>query len=79
MGILSESKIKLLILPHLSVGKIGFKSRLCLVKVLQLIFKRMKTGCQWRELSIKEYFGSETVSWQIIYYYFHKWSIDGSF
>lgn len=79
MGILSESKINLLILPHLSVGKRGFKSRICLVKVLQLILKRMKTGCQWRELSIKEYFGEETVSWQTIYYYFHKWSVDGSF
>lgn len=79
MGIPSESKIKLLILPHLSVGKRGFKSKLCLIKVVQLIFKRLKTGCQWRELSIKEYFMSKKVSWQTIYYCFHKWSVDGSF
>lgn len=39
----------------------------------------MKTGCQWRELSLKEYFSKETISWQLIYYYFNKWSKDGSF
>ncbi len=79
MGIPSESKIKELILPYLSVGKRGFKSKICLVKVVQLILKRMKTGCQWRELSVGEYFKEETVGWQLIYYYFHKWSMDGSF
>lgn len=49
------------------------------VKIVQLILKRMKTGCQWRELSIKEYFENEGPSWQTVYYYFHKWSNDGSF
>ncbi|CAA7193727.1 hypothetical protein CHRY9293_00139 [Chryseobacterium potabilaquae] len=39
----------------------------------------MKTGCQWRELSLKEYFSKETISWQLIYYYFNKWSKNGSF
>ncbi len=44
-----------------------------------LILKRLKTGCQWRELSIKEYFDDGEVCWQTIYYYFNKWSQDGSF
>lgn len=39
----------------------------------------MKTGCQWRELSIKEYFTTDGPSWKTVYYYFHKWSKDGSF
>ncbi|XJR87528.1 transposase [Elizabethkingia anophelis] len=43
------------------------------------IIKRLKTGCQWRELSLKEYFSKETISWQLIYYYFNKWCKDGSF
>lgn len=67
-----------MILPHLSVGKRGFKSKFDLLKIVQLILKRLKTGCQWRELSLKEYF-SEKISWQTIYYYFNKWSKDGSF
>ena len=79
VGIISEDKVRYLIIPFLSVGKRGFKSKVCLIKVFLLILKRMKTGCQWRELGIKEYFGEGEVSWQTIYYYFHKWSMDGSF
>jgi transposase len=66
-------------MPYLSKGKRGFPSRLNLLNVFLLIIKRLKTGCQWRELSIKEYFFKEKVSWQSIYYYFNKWSKDGSF
>lgn len=68
-----------MILPHLSKGKRGFKPKIDLVKVILLILKRMKTGCQWRELVVAEHFGTETVQWQNIYYYFNKWSKDGSF
>lgn len=39
----------------------------------------MKTGCQWRELVVAEYFPEGTVKWQNLYYYFNKWSKDGSF
>ena len=74
----SENKIKMLVLPHLSVGKRGKKSKVCLEKVFLLILKRLKTGTQWRELSTREYF-EETVPWQTIHYYFNKWSKDGSF
>ncbi len=76
---MDEVKVARWILPHLSVGKRGFKTRLDLLKVVLLISKRMKTGCQWQELSIKEYFWEEIPSWQTVYYYFHKWSKDGSF
>lgn len=67
------------ILPHLSQGKRGFSTRFDLGKIFRLIIKRLKTGCQWRELSLKEYFPKETISWQLVYYYFSKWSKDGSF
>lgn len=40
--------------------------------------KRLKTGSQWREICTKEYF-EVSVPWQTIYYYFNKWSKDGSF
>ncbi len=79
MGVISENKVREYIVPFLSVGKRGFKSKLCLTKVMLLILKRLKTGCQWRELSIKEYFDDGEVCWQTIYYYFNKWSQDGSF
>ncbi|MDI9363973.1 MAG: transposase [Flavobacterium sp.] len=79
MGVISEDKVREYIVPFLSVGKRGFKSKLCLTKVMLLILMQLKTGCQWRELSIKEYFYNGEVCWQTIYYYFNKWSRDGSF
>ena len=78
MEVQNEIKIKTLVLPYLSVGKRGKKSGLCLLKVFLLILKRLKTGTQWRELSTRDYF-EETVPWQTVYYYFNKWSKDGSF
>lgn len=78
LGVLHEDKIEKLIIPHLSKGKRGFKSRVDLVKVVALIFKRLKTGCQWRELPVKEYLPEGEITWQGIYYYFNKWSKDDS-
>ncbi len=79
MGVISENKVREYNVPLLSVAKRGFGSKQCLTKVMLFILKRLKTGCQWRELSIKEYFDDGEVCWQTIYYYFNKWSRDGSF
>ena len=38
-----------------------------------------KRGVQWRELPIESYFEKGEISWQNVYYYFNKWSKDGSF
>ena len=67
------------IIPFLSVGKRGFSSKFCLMKIITLIFKRLKIECQWREIPIKEQFEEGEISWNTIYYYFNKWSKDGSF
>ena len=47
--------------------------------IFLLILKRLKTGVQWRELPIESYFEKGEISWQNVYYYFNKWSKDGSF
>ncbi|WP_228438469.1 transposase [Chryseobacterium pennae] len=65
--------------PHLSRGKRAFTTKFDLTQVMCLIIKRLKTGCQWRELRLKEYFGREKISWQSINYCFNKWSKGGSF
>ena len=67
------------IIPFLSVGKRGFKSNFDLASIFLLILKRLKTGVQWRELPIEVYFEKGEISWQNVYYYFNKWSKDGSF
>ncbi len=41
------------------------------------ILYRLKTGCQWRQLPMKQFFRGK-YSWQSVYYHFQKWSKDGS-
>ena len=78
-GSLGKDTINNWIIPFLSVGKRGFKSNFDLASIFLLILKRLKTGVQWRELPIEVYFEKGEISWQNIYYYFNKWSKDGSF
>lgn len=77
MGIIDKGTVEKWILPYLSKGKRGFTPRLCMTEVVMAIFYRLKTGCQWRELPIKQ-FTDRDMSWQSVYYYFNKWSKDGS-
>jgi transposase len=44
---------------------------------MQAILYRLKTGCQWRELPIKQFF-RVSYKWESVYYHFQKWSKDGS-
>ena len=67
------------IIPFLSVRKRGFKSNFDLASIFLLILKRLKTGVQWRELPIENYFEKGEISWQNVYYYFNKWSKDVGF
>ena len=78
-GTLGKDTINNWIIPFLSVGKRGFKSNFGLASIFLLILKRLKTGVQWRELPIEVYFEKGEISWQNVYYYFNKWSKDGSF
>ena len=78
-GTLCKDTINNWIIPFLSVGKRGFKSNFDLATIFLLILKRLKTGVQWRELPIEVYFEKGEISWQNVYYYFNKWSKDGSF
>ena len=78
-GTLGKDTINNWIIPFLSVGKRGFKSNFDLASIFLLILNRLKTGVQWRELPIESYFEKGEISWQNVYYYFNKWSKDGSF
>ena len=78
-GTLGKDTINKWIISFLSVRKRGFKSNFDLASIFLLILKRLKTGVQWRELPIESYFEKDEISWQNVYYYFNKWSKDGSF
>lgn len=46
-------------------------------QVIEAILYRLKTGCQWRQLPMKQFF-DKTYRWQSVYHHFQKWSKDGS-
>ena len=46
-------------------------------QVVQAILYRLKTGCQWRELPMKQFFRIK-YSWQSVYHHYQKWCKDGS-
>ena len=48
------------------------KRQRSLKEVLDAMFYLLKTGCQWRMLP------SDFPKWELVYYYFNKWSHDGT-
>ena len=66
------------ILPYLSKGKVGAPQRISRLEIVSAILYRLKTGCQWRQLPVKQFISQENVKWTSIYYHFNKWSKDGS-
>jgi transposase len=77
MGILSKDMIEKWILPYLSLGKRGFKTRVAVIEIVECILYRLKTGCQWRQLPVKQFFSDEQLKWGAVFYYFNKWSKAG--
>jgi transposase len=74
MGIMNKSMIEKWILPHLTVGTRGFEPTVPLAEIVECIFHRLKTGCQWRELPTKQFFTGKVLSWNSVFYYYNKWS-----
>ena len=75
---MDKDTIEKIIVPYLSKGKRGFRSKVPMFQVVKAIFYRLKTGCQWRELPLKQFMDDASVSWQSVYYHFNKWCRDGS-
>jgi len=46
-------------------------------QVVEAIIYRLKTGCQWRQLPMKQFFRVK-YKWPAVYHHFQKWSKDGS-
>lgn len=65
------------ICSYLNFGNPLNNSKVKHYQVIQTILYRLKTGCQWRELPMKEFF-RVSYRWQSVYYHFQKWSKDCS-
>lgn len=75
---LTKRQINQKLVPHISKGKRGPKCKVGLWRIVRAILYRLKTGTQWRELPLGSLFGRHKISWQSVFYYFSKWSKDGS-
>lgn len=79
MEILSKNTIEQYILPNLSIGLRGTECETdFLLEVVSAILYRLKTGCQWRQLPVKQVFTKKVLTWQGVYYHFNEWVKDGS-
>lgn len=74
MGTVDKAMIETWILPHLTIGQRGFETTVPLTQVVECIFYRLKTGCQWRELPTKQFFSDKVLHWNSVFYYYNKWS-----
>lgn len=66
------------IIPYLRVGEVGANLEIPLLSIVKSIFYKLKTGCQWKELPVKQFVDRENTTWNAIYYHFRKWCKDGS-
>jgi transposase len=79
MEILDKDTIDRYIIANLSVGLRGKECSTELMReTVGLILYRLKTGCQWRLLPLKQFYTTESLSWQGVYYHFNEWVKDGS-
>jgi transposase len=76
---LSENEFQRFILPHLSQGKRGPKTKLSFHQIFQYILKVIYTGMQWKSLAIKQDAqGNPEIHYTRIFRLFSRWSHDGS-
>lgn len=78
MEVLSKGMIERWILPHLSSGERGPKPGVDRCSIVQLIFYRLKTGCQWRMLPLSTFLTQGELTWSGVYYHHYEWIKDGS-
>ncbi len=77
---LTKQQFEQYIEPHLSKAKRGYVSSQPLYKIFNYILYKLYTGCQWDAIPIdKNEHGAASMSYQVPYYHFRKWSHDGSF
>jgi hypothetical protein len=71
----SETDFTEYILPHLSHKLNHNRLKVSYHYLFNTILYVLKSGCSWRTLKPD----NQLVTWQNIYYHYHKWSTDGSF
>lgn len=65
------------ICPYLKFGNSQQNTKVKCYQVVEAIIYRLKIGCQWRQLPMKQIFRIK-YNWPSVYHHFQKWSKDGS-
>ncbi|MGI4737498.1 MAG: IS5 family transposase [Janthinobacterium lividum] len=78
MEVLRKDIIRTWLLPHLSTGTRGGACRVDLLEVVEAILFKLKTGCQWRQLPVKQFFTELALTWSGVYDHVNEWRKDGS-
>ena len=74
---LSTQIIKKNICEHLPFGNQWGNTKVKLHEVVKAILYRLKTGCQWRQIPLKQFFRTK-YSWNSVYSHYRKWCKDDS-
>ena len=48
------------------------------VELVEVILYKLKSGCQWRYLPVKQFFTGASLTWQGVYARFNAWRKDGA-
>lgn len=67
------------VLPLIPKNKRGFSSTVSSFEIFICIIHKLKTGSQWSELFIDLESFKPNFSWQLVYYYYRKWTQAGVF
>ena len=78
MEVLPKDIIRTWIVPALPVHCRGRPIASDLTEIVEAILYKLKTGCQWRYLPVKQFFTAASLSWQGVYARFNTWRKDGS-
>ena len=78
MEVLSRDMIRQWILPALPFSTHGRPSVVEPVELVEVILYKLKSGCQWRLLPVKQFFTGAFLTWQGVYARFNAWRKNGS-
>jgi len=72
-----KSKISKFFVQFLTKATTGRKVSVPMWRIVKAILYKLKTGVQWSNLPMRQFFGFSKYSWQSVYYHFNKWSQTG--
>lgn len=75
--VLSKDTIENEIIPYLSVAKRGYKTKSCLIEIVNSILYKLKTGVQWAFLPVESLFSEVVLSYKTVFGHFRKWCKNG--